>query len=99
MIESDSGDSAALLGYYKNKWGKDRFYLINSLMLEDTDNMQTVNSIFSSSNTINRNELLRIRDILDNNEVYYDEKAFSRIKGSLLMRISIKTVRWTGKQF
>ncbi len=84
LIESDSGDSAALLGYYKAKWGKDRFYLINSLILEDTDNMQTVNSIFSSSNTINRNELLRIRDILDNKEVSYDEKAFFKDKSILV---------------
>ena len=65
-----------MLEYYKNRWGEDRFFLINSILVDDSNLEKRIESIFDMDETISRADLLRIGYILDKKGIEYDAKGF-----------------------
>ncbi len=66
-----------LLEYYKKRWGNDRFYVINSLCLDTTDITATLNALFTDGTVVSRNEVIRMKEILDLRKIDYSMQYFS----------------------
>ncbi len=76
IVDSSKDTCTSLLRYYKKRWGKDRFYYINSLCFTTVPVKKILDMLFVPGNTITRREINRIKMILDTRNVLYDAAAY-----------------------
>ncbi len=71
ILQSSPENCPDLLAYYKKRWGSDRFFVINSLCLDTTDILKTLDLVFTDGSTVSRNEIKRMKKILDLRKTAY----------------------------
>ncbi len=71
---------SGFLSYYRKRWGADRFYLINSLCIDTADAENILDTIFTSTDAVRRDEIFRIKKILDYKNADYDARSYFRDK-------------------
>ncbi len=76
----DISDCSLFLTYYRKRWGEDRFYLINSLCTDTADAENILDGIFGSDDPVSRDEILRIKKILDYKKTDYDARGYFKDK-------------------
>ncbi len=69
-----------MLSYYQNRWGDDRFFQINSLITNDSSLEKRIELVFAKAESIDRADIVRIKQILDRKNIVYDAKAFFKDK-------------------
>ncbi len=80
ILHSSDEGAGWMLRYYKDRWGEDRFYLINSIINDDSNLEKRIVTVLKMDETINRADLLRIGCLLDKKGIKYNAAAFFQDK-------------------
>jgi len=86
-----------MLSYYHSRWGNDRFYQISTLIINDSNLEKRIELIFAEEMSIDRADILRIKEILDKKGIVYDAKKFLRDKKVIINEDDNKDGRIDGR--